>query len=61
MKSGGRGFARKPGIATAIIIPLLKKGDTSIMDNYRGIALQDIVEKVFAKVIYTKYTQHAPI
>jgi len=39
---------------TAIIIPLLKKGDTSIMDNYRGIALQDIVEKVFAKVIYRR-------
>jgi hypothetical protein len=39
---------------SAVIIPLLKKGDTSIMDNYRGIALQDIVEKIFALVLYKR-------
>ncbi len=36
---------------SALIIPLLKKGDPSVMNNYRGIALQDIVEKVFATIL----------
>ena len=36
---------------SAVIVPLFKKGDPSIMNNYRGIALQDIVEKVFAIIL----------
>jgi len=49
-------FVWKSGVCpsawnSAVIVPLFKKGDLSVMNNYRGIALQDIVEKVFVTII----------
>ena len=49
-------FVWKSGVCpkswcSAMIIPLFKKGDPYIMNNYRGIALQDIVEKIFVTII----------
>ena len=34
-----------------MLIPIPKKGDLSMCDNWRGIALLDVVGKVVAKVI----------
>ena len=38
----------------AIFIPIPKKGDLSVCDNYRGIALLSIVGKLFAKIILAR-------
>ena len=35
----------------AIIVPLHKKGDTNLPDNYRGISLLSILSKVFTHII----------
>ena len=35
----------------SVIIPLFKKGDDKIPDNYRGISLLSIVSKVFIAVL----------
>ena len=35
----------------ALLVPVPKKGDLSLCDNWRGISLLDVVGKVFAKVI----------
>ena len=35
----------------AIIVPIPKKGDLTSCDNWRGIALLDVVGKVLAKII----------
>ncbi len=35
----------------AVLIPLPKKGDLSVCDNWRGISLLDVVGKVVARVI----------
>ena len=35
----------------SVIIPLFKKGDDKIPDNYRGISLLSIVSKVFTAVL----------
>ncbi len=34
-----------------VLIPLLKKGDRSVCDNWKGISLLDVVGKVVARVI----------
>jgi hypothetical protein len=39
---------------TATIIPLFKKGDVDICDNYRGISLLSIPSKVLAKILYRR-------
>ncbi len=36
------------------IVPLLKKGDVEMCDNYRGISLLSIPSKVLAKVLYRR-------
>ena len=36
------------------IVPLLKKGDVEVCDNYRGISLLSIPSKVLAKVLYRR-------
>ena len=41
----------------AIIVPIPKKGDLTSCDNWRGIALLDVVGKVLAKIIYTEEAQ----
>jgi len=38
----------------AVIVPLHKKGDTSLPDNYRGISLLSIVSKVFTHIINSR-------
>lgn len=35
----------------AMLIPVPKKGDLTVCDNWRGISLLDLVGKLFAKVI----------
>ena len=35
----------------ALLVPVPKKGDLSMCDNWRGISLLDVVGRVFAKVI----------
>ena len=35
----------------ALLVPVPKKGDLSLCDNWRGISLLDVVGKVLAKVI----------
>jgi len=39
-----------PDWCKSVIIPLFKKGDDKIPDNYRGISLLSIVSKVFTAV-----------
>ena len=36
---------------TALIVPLPKKGDLSLMNNYRGISLMSIAAKVYNKIL----------
>ena len=40
--------------ATSIIIPIHKKGNKSIMDNYRGISLLCLTSKVFTAILNTR-------
>ena len=35
----------------AVLVPVPKKGDLTVCDNWRGISLLDIVGKLFAKII----------
>ena len=35
----------------AVLVPIPKKGDLSLCDNWRGIALLDVVGKVVARVL----------
>ena len=35
----------------AVIVPVPKKGDLSLCDNWRGISLLDVVGKTFARVL----------
>ena len=35
----------------AILVPVPKKGDLTMCDNWRGISLLDVVEKVIARII----------
>ena len=37
--------------AKAVVVPLLKKGDITNCDNYRGISLLSIVSKIFTAII----------
>ena len=37
---------------TNVIIPLPKKGDLSLMTNYRGITLMSIAAKVYNKILF---------
>jgi uncharacterized C2H2 Zn-finger protein len=39
---------------TCTIVPLFKKGDKEVCDNYRGISLLSIPSKVLAKVLYQR-------
>eukprot|EP00745_Piridium_sociabile_P043608 TRINITY_DN8944_c0_g1_i10.p1 TRINITY_DN8944_c0_g1~~TRINITY_DN8944_c0_g1_i10.p1 ORF type:complete len:1137 (-),score=123.12 TRINITY_DN8944_c0_g1_i10:208-3198(-) len=40
----------------AIIVPLHKKGDTNIPDNYRGISLLSVLSKVFTHIMNDRLT-----
>ena len=39
---------------TSTIVPLWKKGDAEVCDNYRGISLLSIPSKVLAKILYRR-------
>ena len=39
---------------TSVIVPLPKKGDLSLMTNYRGISLLSIAAKVYNKILLNK-------
>ncbi len=43
----------------ALIVPILKKGDPAVLDNYRGISLQSLPGKVYALVLRKKFEQWA--
>lgn len=38
----------------SITIPIIKKGDMSIPDNYRGVTLLSTVMKLFTKILATR-------
>ena len=40
--------------AKAIIVPIRKKGDIHIADNYRGVSLLSIVSKCYTSVLNTR-------
>ena len=42
----------------AKVVPLFKKGDQDILDNYRPISLLPVVSKVFEKVVFNQLYQH---
>ena len=44
-----------------ILIPIPKKGDSSLCSNYRTIALQSIPAKVYANVIRARLSEHLGI
>ena len=39
---------------TSVIVPLPKKGDLSLMTNYRGISLLSIAAKVYNKILLSR-------
>ena len=42
----------------ALLVPVLKKGDLFLCDNWRGISLLDVVGKVFVlNLFYNVYSQ----
>ncbi|KAI8486765.1 hypothetical protein Bbelb_355130 [Branchiostoma belcheri] len=43
---------------TNVIVPLPKKGDLSLMTNYRGISLMSIAAKVYNKILLTRIREH---
>ena len=42
-----------------ILIPIPKKGDLHCCDNWRGIALLDVVGKVAARIVQTRLQTQA--
>ena len=45
-------------LKVAKIIPLFKKGDPSLIENYRPISLLPAISEVFEKVIYNQLSQY---
>ena len=43
---------------TNVIVPLPKKGDLSLMTNYRGISLMSIAAKVYNKILLMRIRDH---
>ena len=43
---------------TNVIVPLPKKGDLSLMTNYRGISLMSIAAKVYNKILSMRIRDH---
>ena len=43
---------------TSVIVPLPKKGDLSLMKNYRGISLLSITAKVYNKILLNRIRDH---
>lgn len=43
---------------TNVIIPLPKKGDLSLMTDYRGISLMSIAAKVYNKILLNRIRPH---
>ena len=43
---------------TSVIVPLPKKGDLSLMTNYRGISLLSIAAKVYNKILLNRIRDH---
>ena len=43
------------------IVPLHKKGDKPVCENFRGIALLNAAYKVYARVLYSRLQPHAEI
>ena len=44
---------------TSVILPIYKRGDPSIPDNYRGISLNSTFSKVFASILCTRIQEWA--
>ena len=40
--------------AKAIIVPIHKKGDIHLVDNYRGVSLLSIVSKCYTSILNTR-------
>ena len=43
---------------TSVIVPLPKKGDLSLMTNYRGTSLLSIATKVYNKILFNRVGDH---
>ena len=56
--SVSRSSTSTPHLTTNVIVPLLKKGDLSLMTNYRGITLMSIAAKVYNKVLLMRIRDH---
>jgi len=39
----------------AILVPVPKRGDLSVCDNWRGISLLDVTGKLFARIINDRF------
>ena len=44
---------------TSVIVPLRKKGDLSLMTNYRGISILSIIAKVYNKILFNRIRDNA--
>lgn len=42
--------------STSLLLPIFKKGDKSVCENYRGISLIDVAAKVFAVVLLNRFS-----
>ena len=50
-----REYSQKNG-PKSIIVPIYKKGDANIPDNYRGIALTSVLSKVYTHILKKRLT-----
>ena len=43
----------------SIVVPIFKKGDPEVPDNYRGVALTSVISKVYTHILNKRMTQWA--
>ena len=45
-------------LKTARVIPLFKKGDPHVFDNYRPISLLPAISKIFERIVFNQTNNH---